>query len=113
MRILQVYERYFGRLIYGVFAFILFAVLSLFVFFDLLNELESVQGGYTSLVAFFHVMLEAPTRVYEVLPIAVLISAIYVFSQLASQSEYTIFRVFRPATRKIVYSDWLASCEKT
>ncbi len=37
-------ERYFGRLIYGVFAFILFAVLSLFVFFDLLNELESGAG---------------------------------------------------------------------
>src|SRR5690606_13187011 len=27
MRVLHVYERYFGRLIYGVFAFILFAVL--------------------------------------------------------------------------------------
>lgn len=104
MRILQVYERYFGRLIYGVFAFILFAVLSLFVFFDLLNELESVQGGYTSLVAFFHVMLEAPTRVYEVLPIAVLISAIYVFSQLASQSEYTIFRVAGLNTRQALFS---------
>ena len=67
------------RLIYGVFAFILFAVLALFVFFDMLSELESVQGKYTSLIAFFHVMLEAPTRIYEVLPIAVLISAIYVF----------------------------------
>ncbi|WP_423198258.1 MULTISPECIES: LPS export ABC transporter permease LptG [unclassified Cupriavidus] len=104
MKVLQVYERYFARLIYGVFAFILFAVLALFVFFDMLNELESVQGGYTSLIAFFHVMLEAPTRVYEVLPIAVLISAIYVFSQLASQSEYTIFRVAGLNTRQALFS---------
>lgn len=104
MRVLAVYERYFARLIYGVFAFILFAVLALFVFFDMLNELESVQGGYTSLVAFFHVMLQAPTRIYEVLPIAVLISAIYVFSQLASQSEYTIFRVAGLNTRQALFS---------
>jgi len=104
MRLLSVYERYFARLIYGVFAFILFAVLALFVFFDMLSELESVQGKYTSLIAFFHVMLEAPTRIYEVLPIAVLISAIYVFSQLASQSEYTIFRVAGLNTRQALFS---------
>lgn len=104
MRILAVYERYFARLIYGVFSFILFAVLALFIFFDMLSELESVQGNYTSLVAFFHVMLQAPTRIYEVLPIAVLISAIYVFSQLASQSEYTIFRVAGLNTRQALFS---------
>ncbi|WP_454711248.1 LPS export ABC transporter permease LptG [Cupriavidus nantongensis] len=104
MRILRVYERYFGRLVYGVFAFILFAVLSLFVFFDMLNELENVNAQYTSLVALFHVLLQAPTRVYEVLPIAVLISAIYVFSQLASQSEYTIFRVAGLNTRQALFS---------
>lgn len=104
MRILSVYERYFARLIYGVFAFILFAVLALFIFFDMLSELESVQGNYTSLVAFIHVMLQAPTRIYEVLPIAVLISAIYVFSQLASQSEFTIFRVAGLNTRQALFS---------
>lgn len=104
MRVLRVYERYFGRLIYGVFAFILFAVLALFVFFDMLNELESVAGRYTSLVAFLHVILQAPTRIYEMLPIAVLISAIYVFSQLASQSEYTIFRVAGLNTRQALFS---------
>ncbi|RDK12207.1 LPS export ABC transporter permease LptG [Cupriavidus lacunae] len=104
MRILRVYERYFGRLVYGVFAFILFAVLSLFVFFDMLSELESVNGKYTSLIALFHVLLQAPTRVYEVLPIAVLISAIYVFSQLASQSEFTIFRVAGLNTRQALFS---------
>ncbi|CAG9176018.1 Lipopolysaccharide export system permease protein LptG [Cupriavidus laharis] len=104
MRLLRVYERYFARQVYGVFIFILFAVLSLFVFFDLLNELENVNGKYTSLIAFFHVLLQAPTRIYEVLPIAVLISAIYVFSQLASQSEYTIFRVAGLNTRQALFS---------
>jgi lipopolysaccharide export system permease protein len=104
MKVLYVYERYFGKLIYSVFVFILFAVLALFVFFDMLSELENVRGRYTSLIAFLHVMLQAPTRVYEVLPIAMLISAIYVLSQLASQSEFTIFRVAGLNTRQALFS---------
>ncbi|TMS56709.1 LPS export ABC transporter permease LptG [Imbroritus primus] len=93
MNLLRLYERYFARQIYAVFAFILFAVLSLFIFFDLLNELQDVGAGYTMLIAFAHVALQAPTRIYEMMPVAVLISAIYVCSQMASQSEYTILRV--------------------
>jgi len=104
MTFMRVYERYLGRLIYSVFFFILFAVLALFIFFDMLSELESVTGRYTTLVAFLHVMLEAPTRIYEVLPIAVLISAIYVLSQLASQSEFTILRVASLNTRQALFS---------
>lgn len=93
MKTMRLYERYFARQIYAVFAFILFAVLSLFIFFDLLNELQDVGAGYTMLIAFAHVALQAPTRIYEMMPVAVLISAIYVCSQMASQSEYTILRV--------------------
>lgn len=93
MNLLRLYERYFARQIYAVFAFILFAVLSLFIFFDLLSELEDVGAKYTMLIAFAHVALQAPTRIYEMMPVAVLISAIYVCSQMASQSEYTILRV--------------------
>jgi len=101
---MPVYEKYFARQIYGVFVFILFAVLALFIFFDMLGELGSVMGRYTTLIAFFHVMLQAPTRVYEVIPVAALISAIYVFSQMASQSEFTIFRVAGLDTRRALVS---------
>ena len=61
---MQVYEKYFARQIYGVFVFILFAVLALFIFFDMLSELGSVVGRYTTLIAFFHVMLQAPTPLF-------------------------------------------------
>lgn len=101
---LRLYERYFARQIYAVFAFILFAVLSLFIFFDLLNELQDVGAGYTMLIAFAHVALQAPTRIYEMMPVAVLISAIYVCSQMASQSEYTILRVAGLDIRHALFS---------
>ncbi len=37
--------------------------------------------------------LQTPSRFYEIIPVAALISAIYVFAQMAAASEFTIFRV--------------------
>jgi lipopolysaccharide export system permease protein len=75
------------------FGFILFALVALFLFFDILSELGSVQGGYTLPLALLHVLLKAPSRISEIIPIAALIGSIYVFAMLASQSEFTIFRI--------------------
>jgi lipopolysaccharide export system permease protein len=39
------------------------------------------------------VLLKAPSRISEIIPIAGLIGSIYVFAMLASQSEFTILRI--------------------
>ena len=88
-----IYERYLAKQIYVAFGFILFALVALFLFFDILSELGSVQGGYTLTLALLHVLLKAPSRVSEIIPIAGLIGSIYVFAMLASQSEFTILRI--------------------
>ena len=88
-----IYERYLAKQIYVAFGFILFALVALFLFFDILSELGSVQGGYTHTLALLHVLLKAPSRVSEIIPIAGLIGSIYVFAMLASQSEFTILRI--------------------
>lgn len=88
-----IYERYLAKQIYVAFGFILFALVALFLFFDILSELGSVQGGYTLPLALLHVLLKAPSRVSEIIPIAGLIGSIYVFAMLASQSEFTILRI--------------------
>ncbi|WP_114662035.1 LPS export ABC transporter permease LptG [Polynucleobacter necessarius] len=88
-----IYERYLAKQIYVAFSFILFALVALFLFFDILSELGSVQGSYTLPLAFLHVLLKAPSRVSEIIPIAALIGSIYVFAMLASQSEFTILRI--------------------
>lgn len=64
-----------------------------FLFFDILSELGSVQGAYTLPLALLHVLLKAPSRISEIVPIAGLIGSIYVFAMLASQSEFTILRI--------------------
>jgi len=88
-----IYERYLAKQIYVAFGFILFALVALFLFFDILSELGSVQGGYTLPLALLHVLLKAPSRISEIIPIAALIGSIYVFAMLASQSEFTILRI--------------------
>jgi lipopolysaccharide export system permease protein len=91
---LRIYERYFARQIYLAFIFILFAFSGLFFFFDLINELNTVgHGKYNFMLAVLRVGLQTPSRFYEIIPVAALISAIYVFAQMAAASEFTIFRV--------------------
>jgi lipopolysaccharide export system permease protein len=89
----KIYEKYLARQIYINFVFILFALIALFVFFDYLNEVNNLRGNYTNYLAFVHILLKSPSRLVEIIPMAGLIGAIYVFAQLASQSEFTILRM--------------------
>ncbi|PLZ00517.1 LPS export ABC transporter permease LptG [Burkholderia sp. WAC0059] len=102
---MRIYERYFARQVYLTFVFILFAFSGLFFFFDLINELNSVgHGNYKFAYAVLRVALQTPSRFYEIIPVAALISAIYVFAQMAANSEYTIFRVSGLATGQALRS---------
>lgn len=97
---LLVYEGYLARQIYATFGFVLFAFSGLFFFFDLISELNSIgQHNYKFGYAVIRVALLAPSRLYEIIPVAALISAIYVFATMAANSEYTILRISGLSTR--------------
>jgi len=85
--------RYLSKQIsFGV-AFVLFGFLALFAFFDLVGELDDLgRGGYRIQHALAYVALTLPSRVYELMPVAALIGAIYALSQFASTSEFTAMR---------------------
>ncbi|HEV3427823.1 MAG TPA: LPS export ABC transporter permease LptG [Paraburkholderia sp.] len=102
---MRIYEKYFARQVYLTFIFILFAFSGLFFFFDLINELNSVgHGNYKFIYAVLRVGLQSPSRLYEIIPVAALIAAIYVFAQMAASSEFTIFRVSGLATGQALRS---------
>jgi lipopolysaccharide export system permease protein len=85
--------------------FVLFALLALFSFFELLNQLDDVgRAGYSLREVFIYVMLSLPTRTYELMPLAALIGTIYALSKLASNSEFTIMRVSGMSTRRLAYA---------
>jgi lipopolysaccharide export system permease protein len=92
------------RLIYGeifvAVGFVLLAFLSLFFFFDFVDELPALgrvspldtTRVYEIRHALLYVVLLMPSRVYELMPIAVLIGSVFVLARLAQGSEYTILR---------------------
>lgn len=86
-------RRLFYADIVSAVAFVALAFLALFFFIDLVDELGDVgQRGYTVLHAFAYSLLLAPGHLYELLPLAVLIGAIYALARLAQTSQYTILR---------------------
>jgi lipopolysaccharide export system permease protein len=91
------------KLIYGEtllsIALISGGFLTLFLFFDLADELQNLGRSsgadgptYQLRHAVLYVGLLLPNRLYELLPISVLIGTIFVMARLAQSSEYTILR---------------------
>lgn len=90
---MKTYERYLAREIYATTALVLIAFLMLFAFFDLIGEIQNLgRGGYQLYHAALYVLLTLPGRVYELLPIAVLIGTLYALTLLARHSEITVLR---------------------
>jgi len=86
-------NRYLAREIFAAVGFVLLGFLGLFLFFDLLAELRDLgKGNYHLRQVFTFVLLSAPSRAYELVPVAVLIGTLYVLSHLASNSEFTVMR---------------------
>ena len=94
------------HLIYGevlrAIALVMLGFLSLFLFFDLVDELQNLGRGnglagataevYKIRHALLYVVLLMPSHIYELLPISVLIGTIFVMARLAQSSEFTILR---------------------
>lgn len=74
-------------------ALVAMAFLSLFFFINVVDALEGLgQKGRTLWDVLLAALLELPTNLYELFPIAVLIGTIYSLARLAQNSEFTILR---------------------
>jgi lipopolysaccharide export system permease protein len=84
-----------GEIIRAV-GFVLVGFLALFLFFDLVDELQNLarlnSQGYQLHHGLLYVALKTPSHLYELLPISVLIGCIFVMVRLAQSSEFTVLR---------------------
>ena len=98
-----VLRRYLAREIIAATAMVLLAFLGLFAFFDFINELDSVgKDGYELHHALIYVVMLVPGRVYELLPVAVLIGTLYALTTLARHSEITVMRASGLSTPRML-----------
>ena len=85
--------RYLSREIFQATAVVLVGFLGLFGFFDLFEELENIgRGNYRLVDALTRVVLATPSHIYELMPIAVLIGAIWALAMFAQHAEFTAMR---------------------
>jgi lipopolysaccharide export system permease protein len=85
--------RYIGRDVLFSTLLLFVALIGLFTFFDLINEMRDVgHGSYMLTTAFLFVALHIPSRIYELFPVAALIGTLFALSQLVANSEFTVMR---------------------
>lgn len=90
---MKVLTRYVAKEVLIATLFVLVALVALIAFFDLVSQARDIGNRYSISMALFLTMLKLPSRLYEVMPIAALLGAVYTMSRLASNSEFTIMRV--------------------
>ncbi len=86
-------RRYIAREIFRSTSVVLIALLGLFTFFTLVDELDTVGEKFPLTALFYLQILSMPTRLYDLLPIGLLIGAILALAGLAQRNELVIFRV--------------------
>lgn len=73
---------------------VMLALIAMFSFFDLIQELDTLgKGNYGLGKILLFVLLSAPGHVYDVMPVAVLVGCMYSLGQLARYSELVVLRV--------------------
>ncbi len=101
-------RRYLASQILNNTLLVFIALLGLFAFFDLIQELgELNKADYRLSLILLYVLLSVPSHVYELFPIAALIGTLVALAQLAKSSELTVIRVSGASAASI----GLAICE--
>ena len=101
---MKIYRRYLLREVSGGVLLVLAGFLGLFAFFDMVSEVRVVgQEVYQLHHALGFVALRLPGRVYELMPIAMLIGTLYALSTLARHSEITVLRASGLSTGRLLF----------
>jgi lipopolysaccharide export system permease protein len=95
--------RYLARTVFYYTVLTMFAFLALFLFFDILGELDDIgKGNYRAAQMLLYVVLQTPGHVAEFMPVAALIGTIVAFATLAAGSEVTILRMAGLSTLRMM-----------
>jgi len=100
-------RRYLASEIYRSCSVVLLALIGLFTFFALIEDLDNVGTKFTLLNLLYLQTLALPTRFYELLPIGLLIGAILALAGLAQRNELVILRVSGVSGLKLLTMLWI------
>ena len=91
---MKIISRYLLKDVFVNVLLITLALIAMFSFFNLIQELESLgKGNYGIWKILLFVLLSAPGHIYDVMPVAVLIGCMVSLGQFARNSELVVLRV--------------------
>ena len=97
-------DRYIGKSVLLAILAVLGIILGLATLFAFIDEMGSVSDTYTVMDVLSFVLLTAPRRMYDMLPMAALIGCLIGLGSLASNSELTIMRAAGVSIGRIVWA---------
>lgn len=106
---LRIAQRYLAAEIYRSSAIVLLALMGLFTFFNLIDELDRISATFSVANLLYLEALNLPTQLYELLPIGLLIGSILALAGLAQRNELVILRVSGISGFKLLLMLWLAT----
>ena len=97
-------DSYIGKSVFVAILAVLGIILGLASLFAFLDEMGDISDSYSLLDAGSFVLLTAPRRLYDMLPMAGLIGCLIGLGSLASNSELTIMRAAGVSIGRIVWA---------
>ncbi|WP_207887507.1 LPS export ABC transporter permease LptG [Pseudomonas sp. 30_B] len=97
-------DRYIGTTVFISILGVLGVILGLAELFAFVDQLSQITDTYTLVDALKFVLLTAPGRTYDMLPMAALIGCLVGLGSLASSSELTIMRAAGVSLQRIVWA---------
>ena len=102
---LSLLDRYLGQFILLGVGVTLLALVSVFFFINFAGEVGDIgRGTYSLGAALLYTTLGIPNLIYELLPLASLIGALYALGHLAAGSELTVMRSAGLSVPRLVFS---------
>ncbi|MFZ2290597.1 MAG: LPS export ABC transporter permease LptG [Halopseudomonas yangmingensis] len=101
---MRLLDGYIGRSVLLTIVVVALIILGLDLLFAFINELDGLKGQYGAQQALQYVLLTAPRRFYDMLPLSALVGCLIGLGALASHSELTIMRAAGVSIRRIIWA---------
>lgn len=102
-------RRYIASEIYRSTIAVTLVLVGLFMFFDMIENLDNLNERFTFGAMLGMQIMQIPTRMYDLLPIALLIGSIIALAGLAQRNELVVLRVSGISSRNLLSMLWIAT----
>lgn len=101
---MKLLDQYIGKTVLLAVAMVLLVLIGLDGTFAFLAELKELDQGYQAPQALLFILMTLPRRIYDFLPVAVLIGCLIGVGSLANTSELTVIRAAGVSIARLVYA---------